>query len=95
MKFILSIVLCFILISPVFSLEKESTIDTVKEEQNTVLKGEAECEMLPPIDTEIMKPVRKSLTNIEYDAKYLKDGKAKNYERSNIEYSGVTDFFNY
>ena len=93
-KFILSFILCFVLILPVFSAEENIT-GVNKENNNTVLKGEAECEMLPPIDKEVIKPVRKSLTNIEYDIKYLQNGKAKNFERSNIEYSGVTDFFNY
>ena len=62
---------------------------------DAVLKGEASCEVLPPIKEEVVKPVRTTLTNLEYDAKYLQDGQAKNFERSNIEYSGVTDFFKY
>ncbi len=95
MRFILSFVLCFLIFLPVFSVEQDNTENINQEEKNTVLKGEAECEMLPPIEKEIIKPVRKSLTNLEYDAKYLRNGKAKNFERSNIEYSGVTDFFNY
>ena len=95
MRFILSFVLCFLIFLPVFSVEQDNTENINQEEKNTVLKGEAECEMLPPIEKEIIKPVRKSLTNLEYDTKYLRNGKAKNFERSNIEYSGVTDFFNY
>ncbi len=95
MKFIISFILCFSLILPVFSAELENNIESTNtEDKDTVLKGEASCEVLPPVEEKI-KPVRTILTNIEYDAKYLKDGKAKNYERSNIEYSGVTDFFKY
>ena len=94
MKVIFSLILCFVLILPVFSFELQDLGNISEDSNNTVLKGEAECEMLPPIEEEI-KPVKHTLTNIEYDAKYLKDGKAKNFERSNIEYSGVTDFFKY
>ncbi len=95
MKFILSFTLCFILMLPVFSSELDNINNTNAEEKDTVLKGEASCEVLPPIKEEVVKPVRTTLTNLEYDAKYLQNGKAKNFERSNIEYSGVTDFFKY